>query len=72
VIELKSYKFKDGTVIAIFHERVSGHERWSVGQFDKSDIMMWEDVFEHEEEAWTEFYKRVAENPIDQRTGAKR
>jgi hypothetical protein len=67
--ELKSYKFDDGTVLAIFKDSEGVH---SVSQFDKDDIELWEMTFDHEHDAWTEFNKRVAQGPVDQRTGAKR
>jgi hypothetical protein len=69
MIELKSHRFDDGTVLAIFEEF---HGKHIVAQFDKNDIEMWESEFDNEHDAWTEFNKRVAEGPVDQRTGAKR
>ena len=50
------HKFDDGNVIAIFS---SDDGTWSVAQFDKNDIEIWEHPFDNEDDAWTEFHKRV-------------
>jgi CRISPR/Cas system CMR-associated protein Cmr3 (group 5 of RAMP superfamily) len=69
MIEVKSHRFEDGTTLAIFKD---SEGVFSVSQFDQGDIELWEMTFDHEHDAWTEFNKRVAEGPVDQRTGAKR
>jgi hypothetical protein len=69
VIELKSHRFEDGTTLAIFKDDEGVH---SVSQFDQGDIELWEMTFDHAHDAWSEFNKRVAQGPVDQRTGAKK
>jgi hypothetical protein len=68
--ELKHHTFKeDGTTIALFLDEEG---KYSVSLFDRSDIEVWTMEFDNKHDANTEFNKRVAEGPIDKRTGAKR
>jgi hypothetical protein len=65
MLEVKCHTFPDKTVIAIFEDKAKGI--YTVGLFDKTDIMIWEQEFDDEGEAWTEYNKRVEQGPIDQR-----
>lgn len=61
--ELMMHKFEDGTVLALFR----GDGKYLVALFDTSDIEIWEEEFYNEDEAKTEYHKRLAEGPLDKR-----